>query len=466
MPETEEQMEAPQTLFEFFGKHRVALCYMVCMLVFGGLLANGLNHEAHSSLPPLETAGAGIVPLLDSSPLQAEETFSAEPVSVNGNSETAHPSSTQEYEVDVVARQGDTFSELLLKAEVPQEDVYAVSKAISGIYNLRQLKIGQKVMLTLSDRDSAGELSLQSLRMDWPDRYIEATRTDRKGFSVAESAKQLEGEFLRASGTIQNSLLGLASSLGIPAGVMMDVIAAYSFDVDFQRDIQPGSPFEALYKMHYDKDGNAVGGGDLHYASLAVNNENIRIYRFESKNGEVDYFREDGRSIHKTLMKTPINGAVVSSRFGPRRHPILGYTKIHKGVDFAAPAGTPIYAAGDGKIDFIGRHGGYGKYVRVRHSNQYATAYGHMSRFAKGMSRGKRIKQGQVIGYVGSTGASTGPHLHYEILMYNKQVNPMTVKIPSGRKLEGTELAAFRETKNTVNQLLATLPVTTRIARR
>lgn len=464
MPKTEEHMEAPQTLFEFFKKHKVVLCYAACMTVLGGLLANGFNHEAYSSLPAPET-----IPAVSVSPSSVSTPYElmTAPTEAEASAEAAQAKKgPQEYEVDVIVRRGDTFGELLLKAGVQQEEVHAVSGAINDVYNLRQLKIGQKVMLTLREQENGGELALQALRMDWPDRYIEATRKDQGGFSASESTKELAGEFLRASGTIQSSLLGLASSLDIPAGVMMDVIAAYSFDVDFQRDIQPGNAFEVIYKMHYNKEGAEVGSGELHYASLTVNNENIRIYRFETKDGEVDFYREDGRSIHKTLMKTPINGAVVSSRYGPRKHPVLGYTRMHKGIDFAAPTGTPIYAAGDGRIDFVGKHGGHGKYIRIQHNSQYATAYGHMSRFAKGMVRNKRVKQGQVIGYVGSTGISTGPHLHYEVVMYGKQVNPMTVKIPPGRKLAGADLAAFQETQNAVNQLLATLPVKARVAQR
>ncbi|MCK5546590.1 MAG: peptidoglycan DD-metalloendopeptidase family protein, partial [Rhodospirillaceae bacterium] len=221
-------------------------------------------------------------------------------------------------------------------------------------------------------------------------------------------------------------------------------IRIFSWDVDFQRDIWKGDGFEVMYHRFYDDDGNAIYDGTIKYAALSLQGKKIAIYLHTLKDGSTDYFNENGQSARKALMRTPINGARLSSSFGKRKHPILGYTKMHKGSDFAAPRGTPIYAAGNGTIDKSGRNGAYGNYIRIRHNSQYSTAYAHMKSIKRGMGKGKRVTQGEVIGYVGTTGRSTGPHLHYEILRGGRQVNPLRVKMPSGKKLKGDELVRFK----------------------
>ncbi len=190
----------------------------------------------------------------------------------------------------------------------------------------------------------------------------------------------------------------------------------------------------------------------------------VQIYRHTPQDADTDYFNEKGESVRKSLMRTPVNGARLSSRYGRRRHPILGYTRMHQGLDFAAPRGAPIMAAGSGIIDYAGRHGAYGNYIRIRHNSVYATAYAHLDHFAKGIRSGKRVKQGQVVGYVGSTGLSTGPHLHYEVMRNGRRINPLNVKLPAGRKLKGHELATFRTTAAKIDRILAGLPLQTRLA--
>jgi murein DD-endopeptidase MepM/ murein hydrolase activator NlpD len=222
------------------------------------------------------------------------------------------------------------------------------------------------------------------------------------------------------------------------------MIRIFSFDVDFQRELQPGDSFEVLYEALFEDDGSLAKTDGVLYASLTLSGERLDMYNFTPQSGHDDFFDRKGQSVRKTLMRTPIDGARLSSRFGMRKHPVLGYTRQHKGVDFAAPRGTPIYAAGDGVIESAGRNGGYGKYLRIRHNSTYKTAYGHMTRIAKGMRRGKRVRQGQIIGYVGSTGRSTGPHLHYEVLRGGRQVNPLKIKLPSGEKLKAADLASFQ----------------------
>jgi murein DD-endopeptidase MepM/ murein hydrolase activator NlpD len=207
-----------------------------------------------------------------------------------------------------------------------------------------------------------------------------------------------------------------------------------------------------MYEQYETADGTRVKTGNLVYARLQVNGEDIPIYRYEMKNGDVNYFTADGVSVRKALMSTPIDGARLSSGFGMRKHPVLGYNKMHKGIDFAAPTGTPIYAAGDGTIERLGQWSTYGNYIRIRHNSDIKTAYAHMSRFAKGLSAGSRVKQGQVIGYVGATGRVTGAHLHYEVLENDTQINPKSVKLPLGETLRGAELASFKAQAQTINR--------------
>jgi murein DD-endopeptidase MepM/ murein hydrolase activator NlpD len=247
-------------------------------------------------------------------------------------------------------------------------------------------------------------------------------------------------------GKIENSLFVDAQAQGLPDSVILELIKLYSFGVDFQRELQPGNTFEVLYEQYITDDGSVVPGkGNIVYARLGLDGRVMPLYRYEDKAGEVEYFDTTGASAKKPLMKTPIDGARISSGFGMRFHPILGYTKMHKGIDFAAPRGTPIYAAGDGVIEKAGKFSSYGNYCRIRHRAGLETAYAHMQGFHAGIRPGSRVKQGQVIGYVGTTGRSTGPHLHYEILIGGKQVNPAGVKLAGGRALGGKDLKAFRQ---------------------
>ena len=237
------------------------------------------------------------------------------------------------------------------------------------------------------------------------------------------------------------------------------MIAIFSFSVDFQRDIWRNDNFEIFYEeefIKYDKSNKNLG--KILYASLELQSlGSLKLFRFDSDNGKIEYFDENGKSAKKLLMKTPVDGARLSSGFGMRKHPILGYNVKHRGVDFAAPKGTPIYAAGDGIIEKKGWNGAYGKYNRIRHANNFKTAYAHLSKFNK--TPGGRVKQRQIIGYVGSTGRSTGPHLHFDILKNNTRINPQKLKLPSGRKLKGKELQRFIETKDTIYRKIDNLGV-------
>jgi murein DD-endopeptidase MepM/ murein hydrolase activator NlpD len=239
------------------------------------------------------------------------------------------------------------------------------------------------------------------------------------------------------------------------------VLKQWAYAVDFQRDLHPGDRFVLLFEEEFHEDGRFARAGAVQMARLDLADKTIAMYRFEASDGTVDYYDRDGISARRVLMRTPIDGARLSSGFGARRHPILGYTRMHKGVDFAAPTGTPIYAAGDGTVEIVETERGFGKYIRIRHNGQLSTAYAHMSRFAR-LAPGARVKQGEIIGYVGSTGRSTGPHLHYEVLVDGAQVNPLSVDLPTGNRLEGRDLAAFHRRVEEIDRAIATegsLPV-------
>ena len=243
----------------------------------------------------------------------------------------------------------------------------------------------------------------------------------------------------------------------------MELIRAYSYSIDFQRDIQPGDQFEVLFDQEVNENGDVVRSKGVRFAMLTVSGQEIPIYRFETEHG-TDYYDPSGESIRRLLMRTPIDGARMSSGFGMRQHPILGYSRMHQGVDFAAPTGTPIYAAGNGVVEMAGWNGGYGNFVRIRHSGGIKTAYAHLNDFKSGLSQGDRVSQGDVIGYVGTTGQSTGPHLHYEVLRNGEQVDPMSLDLPTGDVLEGDERERFNHYVASVDRQFAELVPETQVA--
>ncbi len=355
----------------------------------------------------------------------------------------------------VYAESGDTLAGLLINAGVGREDAHAAITAAKGLYNPRAIKPGQEVAVTFRLEGAEAEGTFQGFALA-PDfsRRIEVARTE-SGFAAAEIRVPLVRDLVRASGTIEKSLYVDATKAEVPAPVLAEVIRAFSWDVDFQRDIQPSDGFEVLYEGVYDGQGALVHHGRIAFASLTLSGQAKTIYRYTAADGDTDYYDAKGQSVRKALLRTPIDGARLSSGYGRRLHPILGYTLMHRGVDFAAPTGTPIYAAGDGTIAVAGLNGAYGKYVQIKHSQRYATAYAHMSRFGRGITAGKRVRQGEIIGYVGTTGRSTGPHLHYEVLVAGQQTNPINVKFPSGRTLDGRELARFRDAKAAIEKKLA-----------
>jgi len=270
---------------------------------------------------------------------------------------------------------------------------------------------------------------------------------------------------IRAEGRIDDSLYMAMDRAGVAPEIIAELIMIYSFDVDFQREIRQGDAFELFYEQYLDETGAVAKHGDILFGNLTLRGKPLNLYRYvTSDDDKIDYYNEHGHSVRKALLRTPIDGARLTSRFGKRRHPVLGYTKMHKGIDFGARRGTPIRAAGDGVVERASRYGSFGNYALIRHSSEFKTAYAHMKGFARGMKKGAKVKQGQIIGYVGTTGRSTGPHLHYEVLKNGKHVNPLSLKLPSGRRLEGEELKTFQTMLAERQVAMANTPVMTQLA--
>ena len=370
----------------------------------------------------------------------------------------------------VMIGKGDTLFVALTKAGSAAGDAEAAIAAFRKVHNPRSLQIGQTLTLAfepLVAEDKADAFRLAEIALDVaPDRDILVARQSDDSFQASEVARDLVRRLEKAEGHIQTSLYDAATKAGLPINILMEMVQIFSFDVDFQREIQKDDHFEVLYENLLNDKGETVALGPVLFASLSLSGNVIGLYRHEPSNGPVDYFNIKGQSARKALMRTPINGARLSSGYGMRRHPVLGYNKMHRGLDFSAPRGTPIVAAGDGVIEVAGRNGAYGNYIRIRHNGTYKTAYAHMKGFARGMRAGKRVRQGQTIGYVGSTGRSTGPHLHYEVLKGSRQMNPRKLKLPTGQKLKGAELALFQGQVRKVRVLIAEVPSVQKVASR
>ena len=353
----------------------------------------------------------------------------------------------------ILIREGDTLFDALVDSDVSPLEAEKVILAAKELTNLRKLKPGQTLHLFFGKATEAipskNGTILAELLIDLNVRQrLRVARLLDGTFVAGFLARPLKTERRKAQGVINSSLYEAASGKRVPAKTLANLIRIFSYDVDFQRDIRQGDRFEIFYEVLVDDAGHAVDSSEVLYSSLNLSGTSLNVYKFRSEDGTIDdYFDDQGQSVRKALMRTPIDGARLTSNYGNRKHPTLGYTKMHRGVDFGAPIGTPIFAAGDGVVDKLGSHGAYGNYIRLRHGPVYQTAYAHLHNFAPGLHTGKRVKQGDTVGFVGSTGRSTGPHLHYEVLKHGKQVNPLGVKLPSGLLLQGSELIRFNEAR-------------------
>ena len=360
---------------------------------------------------------------------------------------------------------GDTLIKVLVEAGLSRQKAHELISATEEVFSPRRIKQGNEIVLAHKKTDQESEFHEMRLKLD-VSREIVVENCSQEGYLAREIEHQFESRPVLAEAEINSSLYQAAIQAGIPLPILWQAIQAYSFSVDFQRDIRPGDSIEMVYQEKIDEHGDVVKSGSVLHATLNTGDRELPIYRYQTDNGQADFFDPQGESVRKTLMVTPIDGARVSSGYGQRTHPIQGYSHFHPGLDFAAPHGTPIMAAGDGVVEYAGRKGGYGHYIRIRHPNEYKTVYAHMSRYASGISQGARMQQGETIGYVGTTGNATGPHLHYEVLRRGEHVNPAEVDTPSTRTLEGEELERFLEAKRDLDKLHASLQDRKKMARK
>lgn len=357
---------------------------------------------------------------------------------------------------------GDTLMKIFTKAGLKPNHANSAIRSLSNLYDPRTIQVGQLIkfkferLAFLKGNNLVTEKGKLEQIIIQPDLYREyiIRSIDRDNFVTTAHKKKIKIQIAWAEGQIDSSLYVSALKSGMPVSVLMEFIRIYSWDVDFQRSIRSGDKFQVLFERLLDENSNFVSYGKIIFTKLKLGKEEKFLYRFKNRKGYHYYFDPKGNSARKTLMRTPINGARLSSSFGRRMHPILGYTKMHQGVDFAAPRGTPILAAGSGTITYRGRNGAYGKFIRIRHNSVYSTAYAHLSKYRRSIRKGSRVRQGQIIGYVGTSGRSTGPHLHYEILRHGKRTNPMRVRMPSGKNLKGKRLAEFITKKDEINILI------------
>jgi murein DD-endopeptidase MepM/ murein hydrolase activator NlpD len=346
---------------------------------------------------------------------------------------------TREAEVD----DGQDFSDMLTDAGVSDAEASAAMNALSRVFTLEKLQAGQNVTLTFS-RTPQAETFTGAVFQPENTKEITIARQGDGSFAASTKLIPIIRERIAAKGDISSSVFEAGERAGVPHAIMAAMIHVYAHDIDFQRDIHPGDSFEVLYDQPKTVQGKPVGEGSIIYAAMHIGGEIKPIYRVTFADKTVDYFDAAGRSTRRALLRTPVAAAHITSGFGMRMHPILGYSLMHKGVDFGAPVGTPIFAAGDGIVEEIGFKNGFGRYMRIRHNGNLETAYGHMSRFNPHLYRGAHVNQGEVIAYVGMSGRATGPHLHFEVHVGGQQVNPLSVKMPAGRVLEGAQMAQFK----------------------
>jgi len=357
-------------------------------------------------------------------------------------------------EETIFIHKGDTLTSILVASGIEKSQAHEIADLLKKVFNPKDLRPDHEINITYIPLPEKPEIQdLQSLYFRPSiDEEIWITRKDNGPFIVEKLPVKLDHVVKEVTGTVHDSFYVDAGKKGVPKRILHESIKAFSYDVDFQRSFHNGDEYALVFELYSDPNTHREEAGDLLYAMLTLQGKKLSIYRFKTKSGDYAYFNEKGESVRKGLLRTPIDGARISSGYGSRRHPVLGYTKHHKGVDFAAPAGTPIMASGDGVIEKAGPWASYGNYIRIRHNSEFSTAYAHLSRFSKGIHAGKRVKQAQIIGYVGSTGRTTGPHLHYELLRYNIQINPSSLKMLPAGKLAGQELKQFMSHKEEIDK--------------
>ena len=337
--------------------------------------------------------------------------------------------------------EGETFNKILKEYKIPEEEVKKIKKNFTSTKILNNLKTGKIIYITIDQSQNKKVVEfIYPVSINKKIKLVRNLVSDK--FEKEEIITNLNTRIVYKEGKITQSLYKSAIKLDIKPNVIVDFARIYGFQVDFQRDIRKNDTFQIMYEIFEDDNGKIFNTGNIIFADLRLSGQKNSLYYFQKKGSE-GHYNISGKSAKKSLMKTPINGARLSSSFGMRKHPIDGYNKMHKGTDFAAPTGTPIMASGDGKIVRAKWCGGGGNCIKIKHNSTYSTVYAHLSKFASGIKPGVRVKQGQIIGFVGSTGKSTGPHLHYEVIENGKKINSQTLKLPSGKILKGKERKLF-----------------------
>ena len=355
--------------------------------------------------------------------------------------------------VELKARNGDSIQRILYEQKISPTEVNNVLNALRREYNIGALRNDQKVYLIVKRERNENFVSRLTINIDNITTVHVFLNKDNV-YETKRVTKILTKKNHLVETTIDRGIYRTAKQSGIENSIVAQFARLYGFEVDFQRDLKKNDKIKIFYERYLDDDGVSQRTGNIIYSEISNDKKNITLYRYEYPNGSIAYFTPDGKSIEKSLMRTPINGAKLSSRYGFRIHPILGYNQMHQGTDFAAPVGTPVMASGAGTVEYSGWKGGYGKFISIRHSPVYQTNYAHLQDYAKGIRRGTRVQQGQVIGYLGSTGSSTGPHLHYEVIVNGKKENSQTLKLPSAAPLEGNNKNFFEIQKRNIDNLI------------
>ncbi|MFL2886479.1 MAG: peptidoglycan DD-metalloendopeptidase family protein [Candidatus Pelagibacter sp.] len=352
--------------------------------------------------------------------------------------------------------EGDTYENIINNINIPSKEKKIFLKTVTKNKKIKILKLNQKLFFKVDKKNDIKIISF-TIEINKKKSILFTRNKSNQSFSSKIIEKNFTKTVTFKEGTIKNSLYSAALKLGIKPNTIIEFARLYGFQVDFQRDIWKNDTFQIIYEEFKNKDNSVVETGNIIYANLNTQNTDLQLYKFEYGKNKIDYFDESGKSVRKTLMKTPINGARLSSSFGMRKHPILGFNKMHRGTDFAAPMGTPIMASGDGIVVKSKWCGGGGNCVKIKHNSTYQTIYAHMSKFGRGIKKGVRVKQGQIIGYVGSTGLSTGPHLHYEVIENGKKINSQKLKLPSGKILKNDLRKKFEVNKIKIDVLKSEL---------
>jgi murein DD-endopeptidase MepM/ murein hydrolase activator NlpD len=355
--------------------------------------------------------------------------------------------------VELKVRNGDSIQRILYDQKISPAEVNNVLNALRREYNVGTLRNDQKVYLIVKREKNGNFVSRLTVNID----NITSVHVFLNKDNVYETkrvTKILTKKNHLVETTIDRGIYRTAKQSGIENSIVAQFARLYGFEIDFQRDLKKNDRIKIFYERYLDDDGVSQRTGNIIYSEITNVERNIVLYRYEYPNGSIAYFTPEGKSIEKSLMRTPINGAKLSSRYGFRIHPILGYNQMHQGTDFAAPIGTPVMASGAGTVEYSGWKGGYGKFISIRHSPVYQTNYAHLQDYAKGIRRGTKVQQGQVIGYLGSTGSSTGPHLHYEVVVNGRKENSQTLKLPSAAPLEGNNKNFFEIQKRNIDNLI------------